>query len=346
MAKFAFVTALTGGSNLYFLGQLFSLASKQFKNTKTSPFHTIKQKIEDSKMPTALKKELYEEINYTELNGTDEKIGETKAFINLVLNYPWKTFKKPESNLTKIQNKLDTKIFGMHKIKALILDNFCAYHDGRTKRIPPICLYGPPGTGKTAFAIALAKALNLPYIIISATGASDPDAFFRGSLRAYIGSAPGFFFSAFSQAQCINPLIIIDEIDKQAVGNHKGTIQNVLLQVLDPMQNKRFRDYYLNFNLDVSNACVVTTANDISQISDPLQDRMLMIKVDPYSDAERELMAQTIIWETIPGSHKIPHALKKIFIEKALQKTRESKNIRSLKKILLKKVNRWLRLQK
>ena len=187
-------------------------------------------------------------------------------------------------------------------------------------------MYGPPGTGKTAFAIALAKALNIPYIIISATGASDPDAFFRGSLRAYIGSAPGFFFSAFSQTQCINPLVIIDEIDKQAVGNHKGTIQNVLLQVLDPMQNKRFRDYFLNHNLDVSNACVVTTANDISQISDPLQDRMLMIKVDTYSDAERELMAQTIIWDNIPGSHKIPHSLKKEFIEKALKKTNKSKN--------------------
>jgi len=342
LARFVFSSTLSGGANIYFLGQIINFAYQKFNSS--SPFYRLEQKISLSKMPSSLKSELYEEIKYAQLSHSEERAGGTHAFINQVLHFPWRKKKEPEADLKKIYQRIDSKIFGMHKIKKLVLDLFFAYHEGRIKHISPLCLYGPPGTGKTAFAVALAKALNLPYIIISATGANDPDAFFRGSLRTYVGSAPGFFFSAFSQLQCINPLIIIDEIDKQAVGNHRGTIQNVLLQALDPVQNKRFRDYYLNHDIDISNAFIITTANDINLISDPLQDRMLMVKVDEYSEKEREIIASTIIWNKIKGTYKIPPDVKKQFIQKALLKTAETRNIRSLKKILTKKINRWLRL--
>jgi len=296
-------------------------------------------------LPHNVRNALLDAINKAHLSHNEHNIELLAEYIATALSVPWKTIKKPNTNLKHINETLNKTIYGMKDAKEAILDIIFAYNIGITSKIPPICLIGPPGVGKTAFAVSVANALNLPSVVISATGMSDPDAFFRGFLRTYSGAAPGFFAKSFTAAGCCNPVIVIDEVDKESKGNSKGTIQNCLLQIFDPMQNSAFRDLYLDLPLDVSQPIYVVTANDRNNIIDPLLDRMIMIEIPNYTEEERVFMANNILWKSISQSHKLSFAKKQLIVDAALAKTATTRSIRDLKKHLTQTIIRTLRTQ-
>ena len=296
------------------------------------------------KLPQEAKSKMLTKLREVELSHNPCEFADLETFFRAVMQYPWGILKKPQKNLDVVQKTLDACIFGMQEPKECILDALFCYHQGYSASFPPICLVGPPGVGKTAFATALAKALDLPQLIISAAGMDDPEAYFRGFSKTYVGSKPGFFVTMFASCECINPVVVIDEIDKQAKGNSRGTVQNVLLQILDPMQNKVFRDKYLDLPIDVSNAFYILTANDLDNIIEPLQDRMLIINIPSYSKEEIESMAYGIVWHTIAGSKRIPPEVKAKMIKTIFARLKKEPSIRTIKKNLSCEVIRWLRV--
>lgn len=299
-----------------------------------------------SKLLPEVKTKLLNAIHEARFTSNEMDIADLKLFVTTALKYPWGLLKSPQRNLDQVQQTLDEKIFGMREAKELVLDALFAHNIGLATKFPPICLLGPPGVGKTAFATALAGTLGLPSLVISAAGMDDPDTFFRGFSRTYKSSLPGFFVTSFSMCECVNPVIVIDEIDKEAKGNSKGTVQNVLLQILDPVQNKIFRDRFLDLPLDVGNAFYIVTANDLKNVIEPLQDRMIIIHIPNYSQRELLTMAHGIIWESITGARGIPRPIKEVIIQETLEETENNKelSVRTLKKNIAKKVIRWLRL--
>ncbi len=295
-------------------------------------------------LPPEAQKKLSAQLKEIHFSRNPHQFADFEEFAHTVFAYPWGITKEPQRSIDLVQKALNANIFGMKEPKEHILDVLFSYHQGFISNFPPICLAGPPGVGKTVFATTLATALGLPQLIISAAGMDDPDSFFRGFSRTYKGSVPGFFVTMFTTCGCINPVIVIDEIDKEAKGNSKGTIQNILLQILDPAQNTEFRDKYLDLPIDVSQPFYILTANNLNNVIEPLQDRMIVINIPNYSPEELKEMAYGIVWNAILGTKRIPAATKAEIIEKTLQKLPKDTSVRSVKKVLASSVIRWLRL--
>lgn len=296
------------------------------------------------KLPHEAKSKLLALIREIQMSRNPFEFAELENYVRSVLRFPWGSIITPQKNLSIVKKALDANVFGMSEPKECVLDALFSYHQGFLASLPPICLVGPPGVGKTAFATALANALGLPQRIISVAGMDDPDSYFRGFSRTYKGALPGFFVTMFSACQCINPIVVIDEVDKEAKGNSKGTVQNILLQILDPMQNQVFRDRYLDLPLDVSQAFYILTANKLENIIEPLQDRLLIIHIPNYSKEEIEAMAYGIIWHSIAGTKQIPLTVKEQMIQTSFTNLSKAPSIRSIKKTLSCSVIRWLRL--
>jgi|GEM_PF-5044788 len=296
------------------------------------------------KLPPEANSKLLAQIREVQMSRNPFEFAELENYVRSTLRFPWGSIITPQKNLSIVKKALDANVFGMSEPKECVLDALFSYHQGFLSNLPPICLVGPPGVGKTAFATALANALGLPQRIISVAGMDDPDSYFRGFSRTYKGALPGFFVSMFTSCQCINPVVVIDEVDKEAKGNSKGTVQNILLQILDPMQNQVFRDRYLDLPLDVSQAFYILTANKLENIIEPLQDRLLIMHIPNYSKEEIEIMAHGIIWNSISGTKQIPITVKEQMIQGTFTNLSKEPSIRSIKKTLSCNVIRWLRL--
>ena len=343
ITKFVATKTLQSGLSYYVGKRLFKCAFKQVCSTHNFKLMQLRARVYAADLPKHVKKTLLSALNDAHFAQTEQTMAALTQFITISLSIPWKKNLPPQANLKRIENSLNTSIFGMKDAKNAVLDAIFAYNSGMTTKIPPLCLVGPPGVGKTAFALAVAGALGLPSLTVSAAGMSDPEIFFKGANKTYQGASPGFFVTGFTACACKNPVIVIDEIDKAATGNTKGTVQNILLQVFDPLQSNNFMDQYLNMPLDISGPLYITTANSLQDIIDPLKDRMMIIEIPNYSEKERILLANTLLWGAISGSQKISADLKKIIIEAALEKTNDTKSIRDLKKHLTQSIIRWLR---
>ena len=228
-------------------------------------------------------------------------------YIEWVLEIPFGKYSKKKLSIASVEKQLNQDHFSLQKPKERIVEYF-AVKELLAKRESKIdksigtilCFYGPPGVGKTSLANSIAKAIGRPLVRVALGGLEDVNEL-RGHRRTYLGAMPGRIIQGLIEAKEMNPVMVLDEIDK--VGrNMRGDPTSALLEILDPEQNTNFRDYYANFNTDLSQVVFIATANDISSIPAPLRDRMEFIQISSYTPQEKEKIAKKYL---------IPQELKK-----------------------------------
>ena len=213
-----------------------------------------------------------------------------RNYLDVCLEMPWNTYTKERVSVDAARKVLERDHFGLEKVKERILETIAVRQMNPEGKGQIICLVGPPGVGKTSIAISVAKALNRKLARISLGGVRD-EADIRGHRKTYIGSMPGRIIEAISRSGSMNPLLLLDEIDK--LGNdYRGDPASALLEVLDSEQNYAFRDHFLEIPVDLSKVMFITTANTSDTIPRPLLDRMEVIQLSSYTDEEKVQIAR------------------------------------------------------
>ena len=250
-----------------------------------------RQKIAKAKLPEEVAEKLNKELSRMEKQpfGSAE-VTVTRNYLDTMLELPWGMYTKERVNVAAARKVLDSDHFGLEKVKERILEFLAVKQLAPDLKGQIICLVGPPGVGKTSVAMSVAKSLNRKLARISLGGVHD-EAEIRGHRKTYIGAMPGRIIAAVRQAGSMNPLLLLDEIDKIGT-DHRGDPASALLEVLDSEQNATFRDHYLEVPFDLSDVMFITTANTTETIPKPLLDRMEVIELSSYTDEEKLQIAK------------------------------------------------------
>ena len=234
-----------------------------------------------------IKEKIEKEIKrFKKLAPNSPEANVSRSYISTLLDIPWEKLSDETEDISAVKKALDDDHYGLEKVKERVVEALAVRNITNKGDAPILCLAGPPGTGKTSIAQSVARAMNKKYIRIALGGVRD-EAEIRGHRRTYVGAIPGRIINGLIDAGVKNPLILLDEIDKVSSDYNHGDTQAALLEVLDPEQNSKFTDHYVEMPMDLSEVLFITTANDLSQISQPLLDRMEIIELNSYTENEK-----------------------------------------------------------
>lgn len=255
-------------------------------NDKDTDIDLLKDKIRKLNCPKKIREKLeYEISRYEMCSSLSPEVGIIRNYIDWLINLPWDNFTKDETNLVKVKKYLDSTHFGLDKAKERIIEYLAVKQKTNNLKSPILCFVGPPGVGKTTLAKSIAKSIGRETTKISVGGIND-EAEIVGHRRTYLGANPGLIIQGMKKAGTTNPVFIIDEIDKMTK-DIKGDPASSLLEVLDPEQNNKFIDLFIEEEFDLSNVMFITTANYIEQIPNELRDRLEIIELYSYTEYEK-----------------------------------------------------------
>lgn len=234
-----------------------------------------------------------------------------RSYLDKCLEIPFGKYTKDSINLEKSRRILDKEHYALDRVKERIIESLAVFKRNPDFTGQIVCLAGPPGVGKTSIVKSLAKSMNRKYVRIALGGVHD-EAEIRGHRKTYIGAMPGRIVDAVIKSRVMNPIILLDEIDKVG-SDYKGDPSSALLEALDPEQNFSFNDHYIDFPVDLSKILFITTANDVSAISAPLFDRMEVIELNSYTAEEKFHIAKDYLIKKEMKKHNLKASEFKIF---------------------------------
>ena len=280
--------------------QLQIIKSELGEDEPDDEIREYEEKIRKLKLPEEIETTLLKEC--AKLDKTpfmSQEAAVIRTYLDTCLELPWNVYSEDDIDLKRVAESLDKNHYGLKKVKERFLEYLAVKKNAPDMKGQIICLLGPPGVGKTSIAKSVAEAIGKKYARVALGGVRD-EAEIRGHRRTYVGSMPGRIINAMKQAGTMNPLIVLDEIDKLA-SDYKGDPTSALLEVLDSEQNNTFTDHYIDLPFDLSDVMFITTANDYSTIPAPLRDRMEVIELPSYTLVEKINIAK---------KHLIPKQLK------------------------------------
>ncbi|CAN5530303.1 endopeptidase La [soil metagenome] len=295
----------------YYLREQLKVIQDELSGEGGNEIDELRHKILERGMPPETEEKIIRELGRLErMPSVSAEATVVRTYVDTVLGLPWNERSNDQIDLEEAERILNADHYGLDQVKDRILD-FLAVRALRERSESPnagasqiLCFVGPPGVGKTSLGRSIASAMGRQFVRVSLGGVRD-EAEIRGHRRTYIGAMPGRMIGALKQAGTINPLILLDEIDKLSA-DFRGDPAAALLEVLDPEQNRMFTDHFLDLPYDLSHVLFITTANYLQQVPRPLRDRMELIEISGYTEDEKIEIGQRYLLPRQVADHALP----------------------------------------
>jgi endopeptidase La len=297
---------MTDAQRQYYLRQQLKAIQQELGEGEGNEIAELRKKVEDAKLPESVNTVAMREVDRLgRMTAASPEYQMLRTYIDWLLDVPWSTTTEDRIDPIEGRRVLDEDHYDLDKVKERIIEYLSVRKLKGDMKGPILCFVGPPGVGKTSLGQSIARAMSRKFVRLSLGGVRD-EAEIRGHRRTYIGSIPGRIVQALKQAGSMNPVFMLDEIDKVTVGGFSGDPAAALLEVLDPAQNHAFRDHYLEIPVDLSKILFIATANQLGTIHPALLDRMEIIQLAGYSEEEKVHIARKYLLPRQMNEHGLP----------------------------------------